>query len=85
MSDQGDCQVNGGVETERAQPNGQEEEWLVPASSEAHRCNNLIRSCVEIYFSDVVAIAEANQSERNFMKLSIGKECWLPARPSSYL
>ena len=64
MSDQG----------RRTEKGEEGKNWcVVPASDESHHCINLIRSCVENDFTDVMKVAEENQSKRSFMNLSIGK------------
>ena len=50
-------------------PKGKKEKWpVVPGSTESHACINEVRSCVEIYFADILKRID----KKDLLELSIG-------------
>ena len=61
----------------------EDQQWVVPASRESHTCVNPVRSCEELYFTDVL---EKRDKSKELIKLSIGKQPPppLPLPPPKY-
>ena len=49
----------------------EDQQWVVLASQESHACVNPVRSCEELYFTDVL---EKRDKSKELIKLSIGKQ-----------
>ena len=56
----------------------EDQQWVVPASQESHACVNPVRSCEELYFTDVL---EKRDKSKELIKLSIGKQPPPPLPP----
>ena len=56
----------------------EDQRWFVSASRESHACVNPVRSCEELYFTDVL---ERRDKSKELIKLSIGKQ---PSPPPSF-
>ena len=57
----------------------EDQQWVVSASEESHACVNPVRSCEELYFTDVL---EKRDKSKELIKLSIGKQPFPPSLPS---
>lgn len=53
----------------------EDQRWFVSASRESHDCVNPVRSCEELYFTDVL---ERRDKSKDLIKLSIGKQPFPP-------
>ena len=56
----------------------EDQQWIVSASDESHACVNPVRSCEELYFTDVL---EKRDKSKELIKLSIGKQPFPPPLP----